>query len=163
MAFSSLQSLNCVRLFVTPWTAAHQASLSITKSWSLLKLMSIESVRPFNHLVHCGPLSCLQSFQASGSFQMKALFKWAFHIKLLKYWSFSFNISTSNEYSVLISFRMNGLHILAVQGTLKSPLQHHISKAPILWRSAFIIVQLSHPYMTTGKTTVLIRQTLLAR
>ena len=126
---------------VTPWTAARQASLSITKSQSLLKLMSIELVMPSNYLILCRPLLLPPSIFPS--------------IRWPKYWSFSFNISPSNEHSGLNSFRMDWLDLLAVQGTLKSLLQHHSSKAPILWRSAFFIVQLSHPYMTTGKTSSL--------
>ena len=125
--------------------------------------MSIESVRPSNHLILCHPLPPPSIFRASGSFQMKALFKWAFHIRWLKYWSFSFNISTSNEYSILISFRMNWLHILAVQGTLKSPLQHHSSKASILWSSVFFIVQCSHSYMTTRQTIALTSRTFVGK
>ena len=148
--FSSVQSLSCVQLFATPWTAARQASLSITNSWSLLKLMSIESVMPSNHLILCRPLHLPPSiFPSIKVFSSKLVF----HIRWPKYWSFSFNISPSNEHSGLISFRMDWLDLLAVQGTLKSLLQHHNSKASILWRSAFFIIQLSHPYMTTGKKT----------
>ena len=122
--FASVQSPSHVRLFVTLWTAARQASLSITNSWSLLKPMSIESVMPSNHLSSVVPFSShLQSFPASGSFQMSQL-----HIRWPKYWSFSFNISSSNEYSGLISYRRDWLELLAVQGTLKSLLQHHGSK-----------------------------------
>ena len=127
--FSQVQSLSHILLFATPWTAACQASLSITNSQSLLKLMSIESMMPSNHLILCHPLSSyLQSFPASGSFQMSQLFtsRWP------KYWNFSFNISPSNEYSGLISFRMDWLALLAVQGTLECLLQHHSSKASIL-------------------------------
>ena len=152
--FSSVQSLSRVRLFVTSWTAARQASLSITNSWSLLKLMSIESVMPSNHLILCCPLLLLPSiFPSIRVFSNES----ALHIRWPKYWSFSFSISPSNEYSGLISFRMDWLDLLAVQGTLKSLLQYHSSKASILWCSAFFIVQLSHPYMTTGKTTALSR------
>ena len=131
-----------------------QASLSITNSWSLLKLMSIESVMPCNHLILCHPLFLLpSSFQSIRVFSNESvlLIRWP------KDWSFSFNISPSNEYSGLISFRMDGLDLLAVQGTLKSLLQHHSSKVSTLWCSAFFIVQLSHPCMTTGKTTALTR------
>ena len=142
--FSSVQSLTHVQLFATPCTAAHQASLSITSSQSFLKLMSIESVMPSNHLIICCPLLPLPNESA-------------LHIRWWKYWSFSFSISPSNEYSGLIFLRMDWLDLLAVQGTLKTLLQHHSSKASILWCSAFFIVQLSHPYMTTGKTTALIR------
>ena len=150
--FSSVQLLSRARLFITPWTAAHQASLSITNSQSLLKLMSIESVMPSNHLILCRPLLLLPSiFPSIRVFSNESVL----HIKWPKYWSFSFNISPSNEYSRLISFRMDWFDLLAVQGTLKSLLQHHSSKASILWLSAFFIVQLSHPYMTTGKTIAL--------
>ena len=156
--FSSVQSRICVRLFVTPWIAAHQASLSITNSWSLPKLMSIESVMPSNHLIFCRPLLLLPSiFPSIRVFSNES----AFLIKWPKYWSFSFSICPSNEYSGLISFRRDWLDLLAVQGTLKSLLQHHSSKASILWRSAFFMVQLSHPYMTTGKTIALTRQTFV--
>ena len=144
----SVQSLSCVLLFMTPWTAASQASLSITNSWSLLKLMSIELVMPSNHLILCRPLLLLPSiFPSIRVFSNGS----ALHTRWPKYWSFSFNISPSNEHPGLISFRMNWMDLLAVQGTLKSLLQHHNSKASIFWRSAFFIVQLSHPYMTTGK------------
>ena len=140
--FSSVQSLSRVQLFATPWTAARQASLSIINPQSLLRLMSIESVMPSNHLILCRPLLLLPSiFPIIRVFSNKS----ALHIKWPKYWSFSFNIRPSNEYSGLISFRMDWLDLLAVQGTLKS-LQHHSSKASILWRSTFFIVQLSHPY-----------------
>ena len=121
---SSFQSLSHVWLFVTPWTTAHQVSLSITNSQSLFKLMSAELGMPSNHLILCRPFSCLQSFPASGSFPVSVL-----HIRWPKYWSFSFSISPSNEYSGLISFRMDWLDLLAVQGTLKSLLQHHSSKS----------------------------------
>ena len=127
-----------------------------TNSWSSLKLMSIESVMPSNHLILFHPLLLLPSIFPSIRVFSNAS---ALHIRWPKYWSFSFNISPSNEHSGLISFRMDWLDLLAVQGTLKSLLQHHSSKAPILWRSAFFIVQLSHPYMTTGKTTALTRRT----
>ena len=144
--------LSCVRLFVTPWTAAHQPSLSITNSRSLLKLMSIESVMPPNHLLLCHPLLLLPSIFASIRVFSKES---VLHIRCPKYWSFSFSISPSNEYSGLISFRINWFDLLAIQRTLKSLLQHHSSKALILWRSASFIVQLSHSYMTTGKTIAL--------
>ena len=148
--FSSVQFLSRVRVFATPWTAVHQASLSITNSWSLLKLMSIESVMPSNHLILCHPLLLQPSiFPSIRVFSNESVLC----IRSSKYWSFSFSISPSNEYSGLISFRMDWLDLLAVQGTLKSCLQHHSSKASILWCSAFFIVQLSHPYMTTGKTS----------
>ena len=160
MLFSSVQSLSCVRLFVTPWTAACQASLSITNSQSLLKLMSIEVMPSSHHLIICCPLllppAILPSIRVFSSASV-------LHIRWPKDWSFSFNISPINEYPGLISFRMDWLDLLAVQGTLKSLLQHHSSKASILLCSAFFIVQLSHPYMTTGKTIALTRWTLLAK
>ena len=137
----SVQSLTCVQLFATPWTAGYQAFLSITNSWSLLKLMSIESVMPSNHLILCRPLLLLpSSFSSIRVFSNESvhLIRWP------KDWSFSFNISPSNEYSGLISFRKDWLDLLAVQGTRKSLLQHHSSKASILRHSAFFIVQLSH-------------------
>ena len=128
-------------LFATQWTAKHQASLSIANSWSLLKLMSIKLVMPSNHFILCHPLSsCLPSFPAIRAFSNESVL----HIRWPEYWSFNFSISPSNEYSGLISFRMDGLDLLAVQGTLKSLLQDHGSKASILWHSAFFIVQLSH-------------------
>ena len=146
--FSSVQSLRHVRLFATSWTAARQASLSITNSQSLLKLMSIESVMPSNHLILCHPLLLQPSiFPSIRVFSNE----WVFCIRWPKFWSFSFSISPSNEYSALISFRIDRFDLLAVQGTLKSLLQHHSSKASILRHSAFLIVQISHPYMTTGK------------
>ena len=133
---------------MTPWTAACQASLSITNSWSLLKFMSIESVIPSNHLILCHPLLLLPSvFPSIRVFSNESVLR----IRWPKYWSFSFSISPSNEYSGLISFRMGWMDLLAVQGTLKSLPQYHSSKASILQHSAFFIVQLSHPYMTTGK------------
>ena len=136
----------------TPWTAARQASLSITNSQSLLKLMYTESVMPTNRLILCHPLLLLPSiFPRIRVFSKSQLFA----LRWPKYWSFSFSISSSNDYSGLISLRMDWLDLLAVQGTLKSLLQHHSSKAPILRCSAFSIVQLSHPYMTTGKTITL--------
>ena len=138
---------------VIPWTAVHQASLSITNSRSLLKLMSIESVMPSNHLILC-PLLPPSIFPSIRVFSNES----AFGIRWSKYWSFSFNIRPSNEHPGVISFRMDWLDLLAVQGTLKSLLQHHSSKASILRHSDFFIVQLSHPYMTTGKTIALTRQ-----
>ena len=133
----------------TPWSAARQASLSITNCWNLPKSMSIESVMPSNYLMLCRPLLLLPSiFPSIRVFSNDSVLR----IRWLKYWSFSFSISPSNEYSGLISFRMGWLDLLAVQGTLKSLLQHHSSKASILWCSAFFIVQLSHAYMTTGKS-----------
>ena len=149
-----VQSLSRVRLFVTPWTAALQASLSITNSQRLLKVMSIELVMPSNHLI-CRPLLLPPSiFLSIKVFSNES----ALCIRWPKYWSFSFNISPSNEYSGLISFRMDWLDLLAVQGTLKSLLQHHSSKASVLQWSAFFVVQLSHPYMIIGKTIALTRQ-----
>ena len=140
--FSSVQLLSRVRLFVTPWTAAHQVSLSITNSWGLPKPMSIESVVPSDHLILCHPLLFLPSiFPSIRVFSNDS----ALCIRWPEYWSFSFSIRPSNEYPGLISFRMDWLDLLAVQGTLKSLLQHHSSKASILRCSAFIIVQLSHP------------------
>ena len=138
---------------MTPWTAACQASQSITSSQTLLKLRSIESGMPSNHLILSYPLLLPSIFPSIRVFSDKS----ALHIRWPKYWSFSFNISPSNEHSGLIFFRMNWLNLLAVQGTLKSLLQHHSSKASIYQRSAFFIVQLSHPYMTTGKTIALTR------
>ena len=155
--FSSVQLLSHVRLFVTPWTAAYQASLSITTSRSLPKLMSIESVMPSNHILCCPLLLPPSIFPSIRVFSNESVLR----IRWTKYWSFSFSISPSNEYSRLISFRMDRLDLLAVQGTLKSVLQHHSSKASVLQCSAFFIVQLLHPYMTTGKTIVLTRQTFV--
>ena len=144
----SVQSLSRVQLFATPWTAARQASLSITNSWSLPKPMSIELVMPSNHLILCHPLLLLPSiFPSIRVFSNES----ALCIRWPKYWSSSFNISPSKEHPGLISFRMDWLDVLAVQGTLKSLLQHHSSKASILRHSAFFIVQLSHPYMTTSR------------
>ena len=152
--FSSFQSLSHVQLFVNPWTAAHQASLSITNSRSWLKLMPIESMMPSSHLILCLPLLLvppipphIRVFSKESTLRMR----WP------KYWSFSFNISPSNEHPGLFSFRMDWLGLLAVQGTLKSLLQHHSSKASIFQCSAFFTVQPSHPYMTTGKTIALTR------
>ena len=145
---------------MTPWTAACQVSLSITNSWSLLKLMSIELVMPSNHLILCHPLLLAPSIPPS----IRVFFNESvFCIRCPKYWSFSFNISPSSEYSGLISFRMDWLDLLAVQGILKSLLQHHSSKAPILQCSAFFIVQLSHLYMTIGKTIALTRWTFVGK
>ena len=145
---------------MTPWTAACQASLSITNSQSLFKLTSIESVMPSNHLILCRPLFFPPSiFPSIRIFSDES----ALHIRWPKYWSFSFNISPSNEYSGLISFRMDWLDLLAVQGTLKSLLQHHSSKASVFQCSAFFTVQLSCPYMTTGKTIALTRRTFVCK
>ena len=144
----------------SPWTIAHQARLSSTLSQSLLKLMSIKSVKTSNHLRLCHPLLLLLSiFPSIRVFSSESVLC----IRWPKYWSFSFSISPSNEYSVLISFRIDWFDPLAVQGTLKSLLQHHSSKVSILWHSAFFIVQLSHPYMTTGKTIALTRQTFVGK
>ena len=153
-----LQFLSRVWLFVTPWTAAHQASLSFTNSWSLLKLMSIELVRPSNYLVLCHPLLLPSIFPCIRVFSNES----DLHVRWPKYWSFSFNISPSNEYSGLISFRMGWFDLLAVQGTLKSLLQHHSSKASIIWHSAFFMVQLSHSNMTNEKTIALTMQTFIS-
>ena len=144
----------CVRLFATPWTAAHQASLSITNSRSLLRPISMEPVMPSNHLILCHPLLLPPwIFPSIGVFSNEPVLQ----IRWPKYWGFSFSISPSNEYSGLISFRMDWFDLLEVQGTLKSLLQHHSSKASILWHLAFFIVQLSHPYMTTGNNIALTR------
>ena len=157
--FSSVQSLSCVRLFATPWTAAPQASLFITNSRSLLKLMSIEWVMPSNHLILYHPLLLpTLIFPSIRVFSNESVLC----IRWPKYWSFSFSISLSNEYSGMISFRIDWLDLLAVQGTLKSILQHHSSKASILRCSAFL-VQLLHLYMTTGKTIALTRWTFLGK
>ena len=146
--FSSAQSLSRVQLFVTPWTAAYQASLSITNSQSLLKLMSIESVISSNHLILCSPLLLLPSiFPSIRVFSNESVL----HIRWPKYQSFSFSIRPCNEYSGLISLRIDWLDLLAIQGTLKSFLQHHSSKSSNFQCSAFFIVQLSHPYITTEK------------
>ena len=148
-------SVSQVRLFATPWTAARQASLSINNSWSLHKLMSIKSVMPSGHLILCCPLLLLPSILPSIRVFSKDS---VLHIRWPKYyWSFSFSISPSNEYSGLISLRTDWFDLLALQGTLKSLLQHHTSKASILLCSVFFVVQLSHPYMTTGKTMALTR------
>ena len=158
--FSSVQSLSCVWLFATPWTAACQASLSITNSRSSLRLTSIESVMPSSHPILGHPLFLLSPIPPSirvFSNESTLCMRWT------KYWSFSFSISPSKEHPGLISFRMDWLYLLAVQGTLKSLLQHHSSKASILQHSAFFTVQLSHPYMTTGKTIALTRWTLVVK
>ena len=153
--FSSVQSLSHVRLFATPWTASCQAFLSITNTPSLLKLISIKLVMPSKHLILCHPLLLLPSiFLSIRVFSNDSVL----HLRWSKDCSFSFNISPSNEHPGLISFRMDWLDLLAVQETLKSLLQHHSSKASILRRSAFFTVQLSHPYMTTGKTIALTRR-----
>ena len=149
--FLVLQLLNHVWLFVTPWTPAHQASLSFTNSQTLLKLMSIESVRPFNHLIFCFPLLFLPSIFPSISVHCNVSY---LHIRWPKYWSFSFSISPS-EYSGLISLRIDWLDLFAVQGILNSLLHHRNLKASILQYSAIFMVQLSHLYMTTGKTIAL--------
>ena len=147
-------------LFATPWTTAHQASLSITNSWSLLKLMSIKSMMPSNHLILCHPRLLPPSiFPSIRVFYIELVL----HIRWPKYWSFSFGISPSNEYSGLISLRIDWLDLLAVQGTLKSLLQHHSSQASILQCSAFFTIQLSHPYMTIGKTIALTRWTFVGK
>ena len=158
--FSSVQSLSCVRLFATSWIAAHQASLSITNSRSLLRLMPIESVLPSSHLILCCPRLLLPPIPPSVRvFSSES----ALHIRWPKYWSFSFSISPSNEHPGLISFRMDWLDLLAVQGILKSLLQHHSSKASVFRCSPFFTVQLSHPYMTTGKTIALTRWTFVGK
>ena len=155
-----LQLLSLVQLFVSPWTAVRYASVSFTVSQSLIKFMSIESVMPSNHLILCHPLLFQPSiFPSIRVFSSES----ALCIKWPKYWSFSFSISPSNEYLGLISFQSDWLDLLAVQGTLKSLLQHHSSKASILQHSAFCVVQLSHPYMTTGKTIILIIQNLVGK
>ena len=156
--FSSVQSLSHVQLFETPWTTSYQAYLSITNSLSLLRLLSIELVMPSNHLILYHPLLLLPSiFPSIRVFSNES----ALHIRWPKYWSFSFNISPSNEHPGLISFRMDWLDPLAVQGTLKNLLQHHSSKASILWPLDFFIVQLSHPYRTIGKTIALTKWTFV--
>ena len=159
-SIQSVQSISRVQLFVTPWTAAGQASLSITSSWSLLKLMSIESVMPSNNLILCDPLLRLPSiFPSIRVFSNESVL----HIRWPKYWSFSFSMSPPNEYSGQITFRIDQLDLLAVQGNLKSVQQHHSSKVSILQHSAFFIVQLSHPNMTTGKTIALTRWTFFGK
>ena len=156
--FSPVQLLSLVQLFATPWTAAHQASLSITNSWSSLKLMSIESMMPSNHLILCHPLLLLPSIFPSIRVVSNESALW---IRRPKCWSFSF--SPSNAHPGLTSLRRDWLDLLAVQGTLKSLHQHHSSKASILLRSGFFIVQISHPYMTTGKTVALTRWTFVGK
>ena len=157
--FSSVQLLSCVQLFETPWTGAQQASLSIINSRSLLKLMSIESVMPSSHLILCSPLLLPPSiFPSVRVFSNES----ALHIRWPKYQSFNFRISPSNEHPGLI-FRIDWLDLLAVQGTLKSLLQHHSSKASILWHLAFFVVQLSYPYMTIGKTKAFTRWTFVCK
>ena len=159
-AISSVQLLSHVQHFVTRWTVALQASLSITNSWSLPKPMSIESVMPSNYLILCHSLLLLLSiFPSIRVFSNESVF----HIRWPKYWSFSFIISPSKEYSGLISFSLDWLDLLAVQGTFKSLHQHHSSKASLLQWSAFFIVQLSYPYMTTGKTITLTRWTFVGK
>ena len=168
---SSVQSLSHVQLFAPPWTAACQASLYITNSQSLLKLMSFESVMPSNYLILCHPLllplSILPSIRVFSNESVLHIRVFsnesALHMRWPKYWSFSFSISPSNEYSGLISFRIDWLDLLPVHGTLKCLLQQHSSKASVLWCSAFFMVQLSHPYMTTGKTIALTRQTFVGK
>ena len=158
--YCSVQLLSCVRLFATPWATVCQASLSITNSRSLLKLMSIESVMPSNHLILFHPFLLPPSiFPSFRVFSKESVLRTMWP----NYWNFSFSISPSNEYSGLISFRMDWLNLLAVQGTLKSLLQHQVSKASILQRSAFFTVQLSHPYMTTGKAIALTRWTFVGK
>ena len=154
---SSVQLLSRVWLFTTPWTAAHQASLSITNSWSPPKPMSIELAMPSNHLILCHPLLPPSVFPSIRVFSNESVLR----IRWPKYWSFSLSISPSNEHSGLIPFMMDWFDHIAVQGTLKSLLQHHSSKTSILRHSAFFIVQLSHPYMTTGKTIALTSQTFV--
>ena len=154
------QSLNLVWLFATPWTAARQASLSITNSQSSPKLMSIESVMPSSHLILCRPLLLLPPIPPRiRVFSNESVL----HIRWPKYWSFSFGISPSSEYSGLIFFRIDWLDLLVVQGTFKSLLQNHSSKASILGHSAFFMVQLLHPYMTTGKTIAFARWTFVSK
>ena len=152
--------LSHVGLFATPWTAARQACLPITNSWSLLRLMSIKSVMPTNHLILCRPLLLLPSiFLSFRVYSNESVL----HTRWPSYWSFSFSISPTNEYSGLISFRIDWLDLLAVQGTLKSLLQHQSSKALILWHSSFFMVQLSHPYMATRKTIALTKWTFVGK
>ena len=160
MSVGSVQLLSRVQLFATPWVAARQASLSITDSWSSLRLTSIESVMPSSHLILCRPLLLLPPIPPSIKvFSNES----TLHMRWPKYWGLSFSIIPSKEIPGLISFRMDWLDLLAVQGTLKSLLQHHSSKASILWHSAFFTVQLSHPYMTTGKTIALTRQNFVGK
>ena len=158
--FSSVQSLSHIRLFATPWIAARQASLSITNSWSLLKLVSIKLVMPSNNLILSRPILLLPSiFPSIRVFSNESVLC----IRWPKYWSFSFSISPSNEYSGLISFRIDWFDLFAFQGTLKSLFQYHSSKASILPHSAFFMVQLSHPYTTTGETIALTRWTFVGK
>ena len=159
MSYYSVQSLSCVRHFATPLIAAHQASLSITNSWSSPKLMCIKLVMPSSHLILCRPLLLLLILPSNRIFSNESTLcmRWP------KYWSFSFNISPSNEHPGLVSFRKDWLDLLAVQGTLKSLLQHHSSNSSILRCSAFFTVQLSHPYMTTGKNIALTRWTFVGK
>ena len=158
--FSSVQSLSHVQLLATPWTAAHKASLSIANSWDLLKLMSIESVMPSNHLILCCPLLLLPSvFPSNRIFSHKSLLC----IRWPKYWRFSFSISPSNEYAGLMSFRISCFDLLAVQGTLRNLLQLHSSETSILWHSAFFMVRLSHPYIITEKNIALTRRTFVSK
>ena len=160
MGLISIQLLSHVQLFVTSWTAVGQTSLFIANSWSLFKLMSIESVMPSNHLILCCPLLLPQSiFPSIRVFSNESVL----HNTWPEYWSFSFSISPSSEYSGLISFRMDWFDLLAIQGTLKNLLQHHSSKASTLWCSSFFTVQLSHPYTTTGKTRALTRWTFVGK
>ena len=154
-----VKSLSHVQLFAAPWTIARQVSLSFTISQSLLKLKSAESVMPSNHLIPSRLLLLPSIFPSISVFSNESVLQ----IRWPKYWSFSFSISLSGEYSGLISFRIDWFDLLAVQGTLKSLLQHHSSKASILWPSAFFIVQLSYPYMTTGKTIALTRWTFVGK
>ena len=159
-AIDIVQSLSHVQLFSAPWTSANRSSVSFTNSWSLLKLMSIESVMLSNHLILCHPLLLLPSiFPSIKVFSNESVFC----IRWPEYWNFSLSISPSNEYLGLISFRIDWVDLLAVQETLKSLLQHHSSKASIIRHSAFFIVQLSHPYMTTGKTIALTRRTFAGK
>ena len=159
VTISSVQLLSCVQLFLTSWTAARQASLSITNSQSLLKLMSIKSVMSSNHLILCHFFLLPSIFPSIRVFSNELVL----HIRWSKYWCFSFSISPSNEYLGLISFRMDWLDLLAVQGTLKSLFQHQSSKASMLQCSAFFIVQISHPCMTTGKTIALTRRNFVGK
>ena len=155
-----VQSLSRVQLFVTPWTAACQSSLSFIISWSLLKLMSIQSMMPSSHLILCRPLLLLLPIPPSIRVFLNES---TLRMRWPKYWSFSFSIIPSKEHPGLISFRMDWFNLLAVHGTLKSLLQHHSSKASNLWPSAFFTVQLLHPYMTTGKTIALTRWTFVSK
>ena len=160
LSWELVQSLSCVWLLAIPWTAAHQASLTITICQSLLKFMFIESVMPSHHLIFYCPLLLLPSiFPSIRVFSNES----ALYIRWPKYWSFSCSRSPSTEYSGLISCRIDWFELLAVQGTLKNLLKHHSSKASILWRSAFFMIQLSHPYMTTGKTITMTRWTFASK